>query len=189
VSAIVVVAIAEGLPGLARLGRRVIRWRVNWIWYVAAISLPMLVCAVAIGLNVAAGASPPSLDQFRPWYAVLLVFGDGSFGYVLTAAEVEMLGQACRTCDELDRLEKAVRSLPELTVQGSMGQPKSHPLLAEVRAHRLLLERLTTALCLPDEDQEVGLRPGQRHARTAAQGRWRDHVPNARLAELRGEAS
>ena len=30
VSAIVVVAIAEGLPGLARLGRRIIRWRVNW---------------------------------------------------------------------------------------------------------------------------------------------------------------
>jgi hypothetical protein len=29
VSAIVVVAIAEGLPGLARLGRRVIRWRVK----------------------------------------------------------------------------------------------------------------------------------------------------------------
>jgi hypothetical protein len=57
VSAIVVVAIAEGLPGLARLGRRVIRWRVNWIWYVAAISLPMLVCAVAIGLNMAAGCT------------------------------------------------------------------------------------------------------------------------------------
>jgi hypothetical protein len=75
VSAIVVVAIAEGLPGLARLGRRVIRWRVNWIWYVAAISVPMLVCAVAIGLNMAAGAPPPSLDQFQPWYAVLLVFG------------------------------------------------------------------------------------------------------------------
>jgi len=37
VSAIVVVLIAEGLPGLARLGRRVIRWRVNWIWYVAAL--------------------------------------------------------------------------------------------------------------------------------------------------------
>jgi uncharacterized protein len=75
VSAIVVVAIAEGLPGLARLGRRIIRWRVNWIWYVAAISLPILVVAVAIGLNMAAGAPPPSFDQFHPWYAVLLVFG------------------------------------------------------------------------------------------------------------------
>ena len=60
VSAIIVVLIAEGLPGLARLGRRVIRWRVNWIWYAAAIGLPLLVHAVAIGLNMAAGAPAPS---------------------------------------------------------------------------------------------------------------------------------
>jgi membrane protease YdiL (CAAX protease family) len=77
VSAIVVVLIAEGLPGLARLGRRVIRWRVNWIWYAAAIGVPLLVHAVATGLNMAAGAPAPLLDQFQPWYAVLLVFGLG----------------------------------------------------------------------------------------------------------------
>ena len=75
VSAIVVLLIAEGLPGLAQLGRRVIRWRVNWIWYAAAIGLPLLVHAVAIGLNMAAGAPPPSFDQFPTWYTVLLVFG------------------------------------------------------------------------------------------------------------------
>ena len=75
VSAIVVVLIAEGLPGLARLGRRVIRWRVNWIWYAAAIGLPLLVQAVAIGLNMAAGAPAPSVTQFQPWDAVLLLFG------------------------------------------------------------------------------------------------------------------
>jgi membrane protease YdiL (CAAX protease family) len=75
VSAIVVVLIAEGLPGLARLGRRLIRWRVNWIWYVAAIGLPLLVHAVSIGLNMAAGAPAPLVTQFQPWYAVLLVFG------------------------------------------------------------------------------------------------------------------
>jgi uncharacterized protein len=75
VSALIVVSIAEGLPGLARLGRRVIRWRVNWIWYAAAIVLPLLVHAVAIGLNMAAGAPAPSGDQFQPWYAVLLLFG------------------------------------------------------------------------------------------------------------------
>jgi hypothetical protein len=118
--------------------------------------------------------------------------------YVLTAAELEMLGQACRTCDELDRLERAVRALPELTTTGSTGQLKPHPLLAEVRAHRQLLERLTTALALPDEDQEVGLRLGARHARAAARGRWRERAaePNGKLAELRaaewgrdGEAS
>jgi membrane protease YdiL (CAAX protease family) len=74
-SAIVVLSIAEGLPGLARLGRRVIRWRVNWIWYAAAIVLPLLVHAVAIGLNMATGAPPPSFVQFMPWYTVLLVFG------------------------------------------------------------------------------------------------------------------
>jgi hypothetical protein len=118
--------------------------------------------------------------------------------YVLTAAESEMLAQACRTTDELDRLERAVRVLPDLTTTGSTGQLKPHPLLAEVRAHRLLLERLTTALALPDEDEESGMRPGQKHAQKAARGRWKEanRVPNARLAELRaaewsrnGEAS
>ncbi len=75
VSAVVVVLIAEGLPGLARIGRRLIQWRVNWIWYAAAIGLPLLVHAVAIGLNMAAGAPAPSGAQFQPWYAVLLLFG------------------------------------------------------------------------------------------------------------------
>jgi membrane protease YdiL (CAAX protease family) len=77
VSAIVVVLIAEGLPGLARLGRRVIRWRVNWIWYAAAIGLPLLVHAVGTGLNMAAGAPVPLLDQFQPWYTLFLVIGLG----------------------------------------------------------------------------------------------------------------
>ena len=75
VSAVVVVLIAEGLPGLARIGRRLIQWRVNWIWYAAAIGLPLLVHAVAIALNMAAGAPAPSGAQFQPWYAVLLLFG------------------------------------------------------------------------------------------------------------------
>jgi hypothetical protein len=107
--------------------------------------------------------------------------------YVLTAAEVEMLGQACRTADELDRLERAVRGLPELTTTGSTGQLRPHPLLEEVRRHRQLLERLTSALNLPDEDQEVGDRGSTKHARRAAQGRWRNQVPteNGKLAELR----
>jgi membrane protease YdiL (CAAX protease family) len=75
VSAIVVVLVAEGLPGLAKIGRRLIRWRVNWIWYAAAIVLPLLVHAVAIGLNMATGAPAPSFAQFVPWYTVLLLFG------------------------------------------------------------------------------------------------------------------
>jgi hypothetical protein len=116
--------------------------------------------------------------------------------YVLTPAELEMLGQACRTSDELDRLERAVRNLSDLTTAGSTGQLKPHPLLEEVRRHRLLLERLTGALNLPDEDEEVGVRPGQKHGRRAINARWKGHVPNAKLAELQaaewgrdGEAS
>jgi hypothetical protein len=108
--------------------------------------------------------------------------------YILTASEMEMLRQAARTADELDRLERAVRALPELTTTGSTGQLKPHPLLEEVRRHRLLLERLTTALCLPDDTEEVGSRAGSRHARKAAEGRWRnkgDGESNSKLAELR----
>jgi hypothetical protein len=111
--------------------------------------------------------------------------------YVLTPAELEMLGQACRTSDELDRLERAVRELSDLVTTGSTGQLKPHPLLAEVRAHRLLLERLTTALNLPEDTEEVGTRASSRHARKAAEGRWRRKVPaeedegNGKLAELR----
>jgi hypothetical protein len=81
-----------------------------------------------------------------------------------------------------------VRQLSDFVVAGSTGQPKVHPLLEEVRRHRLLLERLTSALNLPDDDQEVGDRGSTRHARRAAEGRWRRKVPsteNGKLAELR----
>jgi hypothetical protein len=53
--------------------------------------------------------------------------------YVLTAGELEVLRQAVRTADEVDRLEKAVRALPDLITTGSTGQPRAHPLLSEVR--------------------------------------------------------
>src|SRR5512133_1598078 len=114
----------------------------------------------------------------RLWAAVIESF-------VLNPGELSMLEQACRTADELDRLERAVRALPELTTTGSTGQLKPHPLLAEVRAHRLLLERLTTALNLPDEDQDVGLRGSSRHAQRAACGRWKqsNRVPSKALDE------
>jgi hypothetical protein len=102
-----------------------------------------------------------------------------------------MLGQACRTADELDRLEKAVRELTELTTTGSTGQLKPHPLLAEVRADRTLLERLTTALCLPNEDQETGRSPGQKHGQRAIRARWKEAnrvSTDSKLAELKAFA-
>ena len=92
--------------------------------------------------------------------------------YVLTPAELAMLDEACRTKDELERLEKAVRALPDLVTTGSMGQEKVHPLLNELRLHRALLAKLTEQLNLPDEDQQVGLRVGSRRAQHAARARW-----------------
>jgi hypothetical protein len=108
--------------------------------------------------------------------------------FVLNAGETEILRQACRTSDEITSLEAELRASP-LVVAGYAGQPRPNPLLKIIQDHRLLLRRLVDSLALPDADQEHGMRPGQRHARTAAQGRWKDHAPNAKLAELRGEAS
>jgi hypothetical protein len=108
--------------------------------------------------------------------------------FVLNAGETEILRQACHTSDEITSLEAELRG-STLVVAGYAGQPRPNPLLKIIQDHRLLLRRLVDSLALPDEDQESGLRPGQRHARTAAVGRWKTHVPNAKLAELRGEAS
>jgi hypothetical protein len=93
--------------------------------------------------------------------------------FELTPAEITTLEQAARTIDECDRLDRAIRALPSLIAPGQMGQPRAHPLLSEARAHRLLLERLTTALALPDVDQEVGERGASKRARKAVQQRWR----------------
>jgi hypothetical protein len=115
--------------------------------------------------------------------------------FVLNAGEVEILRQAAGTADEIVLLEAELR-VSSLVVAGYAGQPRPNPLLKIIQDHRLLLRRLVDSLALPDEGEESGLRPGQRHARTAAQGRWKDHVPNGKLAELRaadwgrnGEAS
>jgi hypothetical protein len=107
--------------------------------------------------------------------------------YVLTAGELAILEQAARTADLCDRLERDVRALPDLTAVGHTGQPRPHPLLAALRAERLLLERLVGALNLPDDTRDVGMTPASRHAQHAAQTRWRrkkeaDHGDTARSA-------
>ena len=115
--------------------------------------------------------------------------------FVLNAGEVEILRQAATTADEIALLETELRG-SSLVVAGYAGQPRPNPLLKIIQDHRLLLRRLVDSLALPDEGQESGLRPGQTHARRAAKGRWKGHVANGKLAELRaaewsrnGEAS
>jgi hypothetical protein len=85
-AALIVIPLTQGWAGLRELGSRVIRWRVRWYWYVVAIGLPLTVLLITAVLNVALGASAPSL-AFGSVGAILLVFavrlinpGDGPMG-------------------------------------------------------------------------------------------------------------
>jgi hypothetical protein len=87
VAALIVIPVTQGVAGLKVLGLRMIRWRVRWYWYAVAIGLPLAVVAVVAGLNVALGASAPSMVQFSSVSAILLFFGvrlinpgDGALG-------------------------------------------------------------------------------------------------------------
>src|SRR3954471_10273271 len=73
-SALIVIAITMGWAGLRELGSRMIRWRVGWRWYAAALGIPFGAAVVAIALNVALGASVPALAKLPPWTDILLVF-------------------------------------------------------------------------------------------------------------------
>jgi uncharacterized protein len=74
IAALIVAPLTQGWAGLRDLGSRIIRWRVGWYWYALAIGLPLAVHLLTVVLNVALGAPAPSLTQFSPWYAVLVVF-------------------------------------------------------------------------------------------------------------------
>jgi uncharacterized protein len=86
IAALIVIPLTQGVAGLKKLGLRMIRWRVRWFWYVVAITLPLGVLVLTAGLNVALGASAPSL-AFGSLTTVLLVFAvrvvnpaDGALG-------------------------------------------------------------------------------------------------------------
>jgi hypothetical protein len=73
VAALILVPVTRGRAGLRHWAARLVRWRVGWSWWAAALALPLGVLAVSTLLNVAAGAEAPSTQQFSPWYAVIMV--------------------------------------------------------------------------------------------------------------------
>src|SRR5215207_1275590 len=86
-AALIMIPITQGWAGLRELAPRMIRWRVRWYWYVVAIALPLAVVLLTVWLNVALGASIPSLVQFGSVTTVLMVLavrlrnpGDGALG-------------------------------------------------------------------------------------------------------------
>src|SRR5215204_4130581 len=87
IAALIVIPLTRGVAGLKELGLRMIRWRVRWYWYVVAIALPLAVVGLTVGLNVALGASVPSLAGVGSVTTVLMMFavrlvnpGDGALG-------------------------------------------------------------------------------------------------------------
>ena len=87
IAALIVISLTQGVAGLKELGWRMIRWRVRWYWWAAAIGLPLAVVGLVVVLNVALGASAPSMVQYSSISTILLVFafrlvnpGDGALG-------------------------------------------------------------------------------------------------------------
>lgn len=89
--------------------------------------------------------------------------------YEMSPGELSVLEHACRTADELDALTDALKGQPAM-VEGSTGQPKAHPLYAELRSHRRLLDTLVNSLALPMPEESTG-RPRSTQARRAARTR------------------
>jgi uncharacterized protein len=74
IAALIVIPLTQGRAGLRELGSRMIRWRVGWYWYAVAVGLPLAVLLVTVGLNVALGASAPSLAGVGSLSTLLIVF-------------------------------------------------------------------------------------------------------------------
>jgi hypothetical protein len=92
----------------------------------------------------------------------------------LAPHERAILVQCCRVVDRMDVIEVELAGAP-LTVRGSTGQVKAHPLLAEWRLQARVLESLSRALSIPLEGEDVGRRRSP-SAREAAVQRWHGGV-------------
>src|SRR5438094_6237456 len=66
-ASLIVTAIASGRAGLKELGARMIRWRVGWRWYAAALGIPLGVAVVTTALSVVLGAPTNPLAQLPPF--------------------------------------------------------------------------------------------------------------------------
>lgn len=77
-----------------------------------------------------------------------------------------ILLEACCEADLIDRLQGDLQATPT-TTKGSMGQEVAHPILSELRQHRMALNTLIRALALEDTDTSAA--DANRAARNAGQ--------------------
>lgn len=91
--------------------------------------------------------------------------------YDLRADELALLEDACALSDMVTALESAwIEDGRPLTTKGSMGQQVTHPMISEIRTHRMARNTLLKQLRLPDASDSPEARSTQ--ARAAANARW-----------------
>ena len=71
-AAVVITAVVDGRRGLRELWSRMIRWRVGWQWYAAALLVPLALALGTGGLNVALGAPGSVIGNLSISEAALL---------------------------------------------------------------------------------------------------------------------
>lgn len=100
--------------------------------------------------------------------------------YDLSPGELELLRQASRLADLIDRADGELAAEADLTVCGSTGQPRAHPLLDSSAAQRRVLAEMIRSMALPMPGESEGRRRTPA-AVEAAQARWRQerHGPVA----------
>jgi hypothetical protein len=100
-------------------------------------------------------------------------FSEVTRDFDLRPDEIVILTEACRVMDVVDQLAAALRGQP-LTVTGSAGQLREHPLLSESRQQRLALSRLVRQLDLPEAEDVAAIKDElrSRRNRQAARARW-----------------
>lgn len=106
----------------------------------------------------------PGKELWRSIHAV--------FDFEDEPGKLAVLEQACRTRDEIDRLEAAMEGQP-YTVLGSAKQVQVHPLVSEARFQRKTLAELLSRIGLPDNGEPDDPRTRRRAAGLkAARARW-----------------
>lgn len=93
--------------------------------------------------------------------------------YELKPDEVQILIDACREADLIERLHEALAN-GELISQGYNGQDVPAPTLSEIRQHRALLNALLKSLKLPESAVTAAQKRAavSESARKAARTRW-----------------
>ena len=78
-AALLVLTLTEGWAGVRGFLGRIVQWRVGLRWYVLVLGLPLLLNALAVGLNLLLGARPtpermPPLADLLPTFLIVLLF-------------------------------------------------------------------------------------------------------------------